>query len=106
MSGGNNRVTSLVITAFLIGVMVAVVEAARRRQSQRPALQVVPGPAEPAAWVLPQDDVCPTGFPVKVKESSGIFHLPGGAHYDRVHPDRCYTSAEAASGDGFRRSRT
>jgi hypothetical protein len=59
--------------------------------------------ATAAAWVAPNDGgTCPPGYPVKVKERSGIFHLPGMLAYDRTAPDRCYASAEAAEADGFR----
>jgi len=64
-----------------------------------------PPPAPPAplpAWVEPEDGACPAGHPVKAKLSSGIFHVPGGANYERTRPDRCYTSPEAAEGDGLR----
>ena len=39
---------------------------------------------------------------MKAKLASGIFHVPGGANYDRTKPDRCYSSAEAAETDGLR----
>jgi hypothetical protein len=51
------------------------------------------------------DGNCPDDFPVKVKLSSGIFHLPGGLNYERTKADRCYTDAAAAEADGFRKSR-
>lgn len=58
--------------------------------------------AEDAAWMAPVDGECPATHPVKVKTASGIFHVPGGANYDRTHPDRCYPDASAAIADGFR----
>ena len=58
------------------------------------------------AWVDPADSgACPAHHPVKAKLSSGIFHVPGGANYDRTKPDRCYLSAEAAEADGLRQSK-
>jgi hypothetical protein len=39
---------------------------------------------------------------VKAKLASGIFHVPGGANYDRTNADRCYASPEAAESDGLR----
>jgi hypothetical protein len=55
------------------------------------------------AWVGPDDEgSCPTGFAVKAKLSSGIYHLPGATNYDRTKADRCYSSAEAAELDGLR----
>lgn len=56
-------------------------------------------------WVAPVDGACPPGHPVKVNETSGIFHVPGGRFYDRTIPDRCYVSAEAAAADGYRASK-
>jgi hypothetical protein len=52
------------------------------------------------------DGSTPDGFPVKAKESSGIYHVPGGRFYDRTKPDRCYATADAAEADGYRRSKT
>jgi len=60
-----------------------------------------------ATWVPADDEgAAPAGFPVKVKVSSGIFHVPGGRFYDRLRADRCYTTAEAAEADGYRRSKS
>jgi hypothetical protein len=42
---------------------------------------------------------------VKVNESSGIFHLPGGRFYQRTNPDRCYATADEAEADGYRRAK-
>ena len=55
------------------------------------------------AWVAPDDDgSCPTGFAVKAKLASGIFHVRGATNYDRTKADRCYSSVEAAELDGLR----
>jgi hypothetical protein len=63
--------------------------------------------APDATWAPPGDDgACPVGFPVKVKESSGIYHLPDGRFYERTNADRCYVDATAAEADGYRRSKT
>jgi hypothetical protein len=62
--------------------------------------------AEPAWLPANEDGSTPAGHPVKVKESSGIFHVPGGRFYDRTKPDRCYPTAAAAEADGYRRSKT
>ena len=60
-------------------------------------------PAVPAPWVdPPAGGTCPASHPVKAKLTSGIFHVPGGANYDRTTPDRCYSSPEAAVADGLR----
>lgn len=58
-------------------------------------------------WRTANDDgSCPNGYPVKVKESSGIFHLPGGRFYERTNPDRCYADAAGAEADGYRPSKS
>ena len=57
---------------------------------------------EENGWVDPSDGTCPTSHPVKAKLASGIFHVPGGANYDRTRPDRCYVSPEVATADGLR----
>jgi hypothetical protein len=58
-------------------------------------------------WMRPAaDGATPDGFPVKVKVSSGIFHVPGGRFYERTTADRCYPSAAAAEADGYRPSKS
>jgi hypothetical protein len=58
-------------------------------------------------WIPAHDDgSAPESHPIKVKLSSGIFHVPGGRFYDRTRPDRCYPTAAAAEADGYRRSKT
>jgi hypothetical protein len=44
-------------------------------------------------------------YPVKAKESSGLYHMPGMLAYARTRPDRCYPSAEDAEADGFARAK-
>ena len=56
-------------------------------------------------WVVPVDDACPHGYPVKANDNSGIFHVPGGRFYDRTVPERCYADAADAEADGYRRSK-
>ena len=110
------------------GVAAAVVSLLRQKREPAPAFptrapvpdrpSVTPGPVtatapavepgtEPApsdaTWVKPAAaGPCPEGYPVKAKLASKIFHVPGGASYERTTPDRCYTSAEAAEADGLR----
>ena len=61
-----------------------------------------PAPDE-RSWAEPLDDgSCPASHPIKVNESSGIFHVPGGRFYDRTVAGRCYANEDAASADGFR----
>lgn len=62
-------------------------------------------PADEAAWVPPEEGSCPPGYPIKAKEASGIFHVPGGLAYDRTVPDRCYRDVAAAEADGYRQSK-
>lgn len=57
-------------------------------------------------WLPPGGDgSCPDGFPVKAKERSRLYHLPGMFAYARTTPDRCYRDAEAAEADGFTRAK-
>jgi hypothetical protein len=68
----------------------------------------VPRPAAPkvAPSADPNEDgSCPLSHPVKGKLSSGIYHVPGGANYDRTVADRCYANEDAAVSDGLRRSK-
>jgi hypothetical protein len=59
--------------------------------------------SERDVWVQPgADGTCPATHPVKAKEASRIFHVPGGGSYERTVPDRCYRDAVAAEADGFR----
>jgi hypothetical protein len=61
-----------------------------------------PAAGATAAWVEPDDGVCPSSHPVKAKLASGIYHRPGGQSYDRTRPDRCYRDGPAAEADGLR----
>jgi hypothetical protein len=79
--------------------------------TQPQAAEDPPGPSRSAvdqqSWARPSaDGSVPSTHPVKVKESSGIFHVPGGRFYDRTRPDRCYPTAAAAEADGYRQSKT
>ena len=51
-----------------------------------------------------RDGACPDGYPVKAGHS-GIFHVEGGAFYERTVPDRCYRDPQAAEADGYRPAR-
>ncbi len=96
---------------LLVGLVIVVVKIvqARRVADELAGDAWEPAPAwTPAAipaWVEPTDGACPPTHPVKVKLSSGIFHLPGMLAYERTRPDRCYTDAEAAAADGFTRAK-
>ena len=96
---------------FLTGCIVGLVTLVRRRSSTLapddgpdPWARPVAVPALPA-WVEPQDKACPPTHPVKAKQSSNIFHVPGGLNYERTVPDRCYRDEAAAVADGFVKSR-
>jgi hypothetical protein len=103
----------------LAGMGYAVWRAMESRRSESPVTwdaQPFPYPPQPrqagapaatqetslAAWVEPDDGACPTSHPVKAKVSSGIFHVPGGASYERTQADRCYRAPDAAEADGLR----
>ena len=121
-SGALRRLMLLVVLAAASGALVAWF---RRRAAtvdpmpqwppmqplgtadEPPAPQSVDTPAPAATWRRPDDDGNPPiGFPVKAKDSSGIFHVPGGRFYDRTRPDRCYPTPSAAEADGYRRSKS
>ena len=59
-------------------------------------------PDDSPPWVGCTDGACPATHPVKAKETSKIFHVPGGLSYERTVADRCYRDAAAAEADGFR----
>ncbi|HEV7721859.1 MAG TPA: hypothetical protein VGO60_11265 [Iamia sp.] len=98
---------SAFVLGVLAGLVVALVRALAREGRPGPApLAAGTMPvrtAEPAPiWVAPVDGACPDGFPIKAKETSGIYHHPGGLSYARTRPDRCYADEAAAEADGFR----
>jgi hypothetical protein len=97
---------TLLVLMVLAGAVAVV--SWLRRQSNTPVPAGAPQwPAFTASWVPPDEDgSTPPGHPIKVKESSGIFHVPGGRFYDRTKPDRCYATASGALADGYRQSKT
>jgi hypothetical protein len=115
------RTLRLVILAACAGAIVVFFRR-RSRSSATPSPRSTPfGPtteptpashptqAEPAAaappWLRAVDGECPPGYPVKVNESSGIFHVPGGRFYQRTIPDRCYATSADAEADGYRQAK-
>ena len=90
--------------AILLGVLVGVVMwwTRRARVPVDVAFPDVPPTRLRSPWVEPDAGTCPTGYEIKAKLSSGIFHVPGMVNYARTTPDRCYASAEAAEADGLR----
>jgi hypothetical protein len=129
-SGPASSLRRLVLLMFLLAAGALAVARLRSRRAAPEAApaewppfepRLVAGPPEQAvpsvpatqetgsavAWVVPEvGGVAPNGYPVKVKLSSGIFHVPGGRFYDRTNPDRCYPDAAAAETDGYRPSKS
>jgi hypothetical protein len=99
---------------LLVGAACAIYRVFARRQStpaSAPQWSPAPStrarkeaeaPTAAARWVLPVDDDCPAGYPIKANESSRIFHVPGGRFYARTIPERCYSNADDATADGYR----
>jgi hypothetical protein len=54
----------------------------------------------------PSSGTVPDEYPIKAKDSSKIFHVPGGTFYERTKADRLYASADAAIDDGYRPSKS
>lgn len=75
-------------------VVVAVIVARRRRPNEISEPVAPP----PPRWLT---EAAP-GYAIKVKLSSGIYHLPGMLAYERTQADRWYASADDAVADGFR----
>lgn len=61
------------------------------------------GPAPPGS-AAPSGNDCPDSHPVKANRESGIYHLRGGAFYDRTRPEVCFAAPDDAERAGFRRS--
>ena len=100
---------------FWLGVLTCAACLAYRmlaRRSADPASTPTPTPTPPSGearvatavpkWVASNDGECPVGYPIKVNEGSGIYHVPGGRFYDRTAADRCYANADDALADGYR----
>jgi hypothetical protein len=64
------------------------------------------GPPVPwRGWVPPVDGEVPDGYPIKAKETSMIYHVPGSQFYARTKADRWYADTADAEADGFRAAR-
>jgi hypothetical protein len=93
---------------LLVGAATGTVIVVRRSRppasvrEDRPEWAVSGGQKRVPAWVDAPEGVCPPSHPVKVKTTSGIYHLPGGQFYERTRPERCYVDAAAAEADGYR----
>ena len=55
--------------------------------------------------MIPSGTDCPSWAPIKGNESSGIYHVPGGAFYSRTNPEICFSTATAAQKAGYRASK-
>ncbi len=102
------------LTLLTLAVVAAISSLRRRNELAEPVaapewpeFDRIESGAPATTWVpAAGDDVVPDGFPVKVKVSSGIFHVPGGRFYERTKADRWYATTGAAEADGYRRSKT
>ena len=112
MTTALRRTLLLVVLATLLGAAYAWWTGrsgvpAPAAPPQWPPLPTVDPSGGESPWVPANaDGSCPEGFPVKVKQSSGIYHVPGGRFHERTRPDRCYATAEAAHADGYRPSKS
>jgi len=75
------------------------------RERAAPAITPDATDATDPAWVDADEGACPVSHPVKAKLTSGIFHEPGSANYERTNADRCYRSPADAEADGLRASK-
>lgn len=52
---------------------------------------------------------CPKTHPIKgnvnVQKGTRIYHLPGGAFYNKTKPEKCFAAEDDAKKDGFRKSK-
>ena len=97
------RTISLVALAAAVGALVSW----RAGQSATPVPSAAPQWPPLPGWLRVLDDgSAPPSHPIKAKESSRIFHVPGGRFYDRTKPDRCYATASDAEADGYRQSKS
>lgn len=48
---------------------------------------------------------CPSWAPIKGNASSKIYHMPGGAYYDKTNPEVCFATESAAQAAGYRKSK-
>ncbi len=49
------------------------------------------------------DAAAPTGFAIKAKESSGLYHTPSSPAWSRMHADVWFEDEEAAQAAGYKR---
>ncbi len=73
--------------------------------SKTQTLKVVKKAAKKPASVIPSGWDCPSGYPIKGNASSMIYHVKGGAFYERTNPEECFASERAAQAAGYRASK-
>jgi hypothetical protein len=69
-----------------------------------PPASSVPAPQASAGPVAGSYGVCPSGYPVKANDNSGIYHVPGGEFYDATNARNCFATTAAAQAAGYRAS--
>lgn len=72
--------------------------------TQQIAQLVYPGIEPISAWQCPSTHIIKGNFTPSSGERC-IYHVPGGAFYDKTKPEKCYVSHQDAIADGCRRSK-
>lgn len=72
--------------------------------TQQIAQMVYPGIEPISAWQCPSTHIIKGNFTPSSGERC-IYHVPGGAFYDKTKPEKCYVSHQDAIADGCRRSK-
>jgi hypothetical protein len=117
MSTAMRRLFLLLVATVVAGGAVVTL---RNRRTTTPAPQPQWPPFEPPhverahvqlvrdkpTFVDPSSATTTDEYPIKAKDSSKIFHVPGGRFYGRTVADRLYASADAAIADGYRPSKS
>jgi hypothetical protein len=108
------QITRLLLVALIGGTAFSLIRRRRRRVAEpaQPAPESAWPPirtatfAPDAGWLPPDEaGACPISHPIKAKDSSHIFHVPGGRFYDRTKAERCYAEADHAERDGYRQAK-
>lgn len=108
--------STLDITAAMIGKRLSVrVTGSKSGYTSRTMTSAVtpavtrapsPPPSRPTSTSpIPGTWNCPSWAPIKGNASSMIYHVPGGAYYDRTNPEKCFTTESAAQAAGYRKSK-
>jgi micrococcal nuclease len=77
-----------------------------KQQAAAPA--PAPEPKKASGKASPSGGVCPPEFPVKGNHSSSgelIYHVPGGAYYNKTNPEECFATPADAQAAGYRASK-